>query len=275
MGLRRSRLLGFGLSVGGYLFACLILFIALVSGIVGWTGDVGRLFDPVGDAFRAGLPVYVRGVETPFFYAPPWVLLFGVLAWLPIPVQVVLIWAANIAALRYMAGSWLRVGWLAWFPLIPLSLLGATLNLAMAGAIVAAVRGGTVLPVAFALAKVSPILAIDPKRWRQVLVVALGLVAITLPWLSLWPAWVGQLAAYAGQSVGPVVPVPLIPRLAVALPLMALRRPWARALAAAVAIPSFYWESFVVLLAPLCVLLFHAQDAERVTDRRAAREADG
>ena len=105
--------LRFALSVGGYVFAGLMVALALP--IVGWEGDVGRLFDPVGDAFRAGEPIYLTGVPTPFFYAPPWALGFGLVSWLPVSVQVALVWAVNLAALRYMAGSWLRLGWLAWF----------------------------------------------------------------------------------------------------------------------------------------------------------------
>ena len=63
------------------------------------------------------------------------------------------------------------------------------------------------------------------------------------------------IAWYAGSDVGPQVPVPFVVRLAVALPLLVARRPWAVALAATLALPAFYWESLVVLVAPLCLFL--------------------
>ena len=249
----RRPVIGFALSAGGYVFALLIILLTLPA--VGPTGDVGRLFDPVGDAFRAGQPVYVAGVETPFFYAPPWVLLLGALTWLPVEAQLALVWAVNLAALRYLGGSWLAVGWLAWFPLVAFSLLGATLNIAMAGAIAAGARGVVTPVVGFAFAKISPILALHPRHWRPALIVSLVLIAVTLPWLQLWPEWARQLVTYAGSSIGPQIPVPFLLRLPLAVLLLLLRRPWASALAAVVALPSFYWESLVVFLAPLCVYL--------------------
>lgn len=239
------------LSLGGYAFAALLL--AVAAPILGWTGDVGRLWDPVGDAFRAGQPVYVARDYAPFLYAPPWAVVFGLTSLLPVGLQVALVWALNIAGLRYMAGSWQRVGYVLWFPLVAFSLLGATFNLAMAAVIVAAVRGSTAFPVLFAFAKASPILAVDPRKWRGVLVSAVVLVAITLPWLSLWPQWIAQLVGNHADVIA--IGVPLAVRLPIAVALLLLRRPWARALAAVVAIPAFYPESFVVLLAPLCVWL--------------------
>src|SRR5689334_7923295 len=147
-------------SGGGYAFSICMLFLALQ--LLPITGDVGRLFDPIGDAFRNGDPIYVTA-DTPFFYAPPWVVLLASVTWLPVMVLVVAVWAINLAALRIMAGSWLAVGWLAWFPLVSLSLLGATFNLAMAAVIYVAAAGGRGTPsvassVLMGLAKVSPML---------------------------------------------------------------------------------------------------------------------
>ena len=241
------------LSIAGYAVGIIVIVAGLR--MFGPTGDVGRLFDPVGDAFREGRPVYVAGVETPFFYAPPWAILLGVTSAFPVEAQVLLVWVLNLAALRYMAGSWLAVGWIGYVPLVAWSLVGATFNLAMAAVIMAGVRGAAALPTVLAFAKVSPILAVPPVRWRTAALAAALLVLVTLPWLELWPAWVDQLLRYAGTGIGPQVPIPLVVRLPVACGLMLIRRPWATALAAAVAIPSFYWESLVVLLAPILVYL--------------------
>jgi hypothetical protein len=244
-------------SGGGYAFSILLLVLAVP--LLGLTGDVGRLFDPIGDALRNGDPIYVTA-QTPFFYAPPWVVLLGAVTWLPVMVLVAAVWAINLAALRVMAGSWLAVGWLAWFPLVSLSLLGATFNLAMAAVIYVAAGGTRGMPsvassVLMGLAKVSPMLAVHPGNWRRVLLWTAVFVAISLPWLGLWADWAQQLLRYAGSGVGPAIPVPFALRVAVAVPLWLLRRPWSVALAATLAIPAFYWESLVVLLAPLCLYL--------------------
>jgi len=247
-------------SFGGYAFSAVILVLAVP--LLGPGGDVVRLFDPIGDAFRAGQPIYAPA-QTPFFYAPPWALFLGAVSWLPVPLTLAAVWALNLAGLRVMAGSWLAVGWLAWFPLVSLSLLGATFNLAMAAAIYAGAvggRGSTPAAVAMAFAKVSPILVVDPRRWRSVLALSLVLVAVTLPWLSLWREWAEQLLRYAGTGVGPTIPVPFVLRLAIAVPVWFVGRPWARALAAVLAVPAFYWESLVLFIAPLC-LYFRRHEA--------------
>ncbi len=79
---------------------------------------------------------------------------------------------------------------------------------------------------------------------------------ITLPWLALWPAWLSILVeAYGKVGIGPQIPVPYLVRAAIALALLALWRPWSRAAAAVVAIPAFYWASFVLFIAPTAVIL--------------------
>ena len=252
----RQRLIAFALSVGGYIVGGYVLWIALTGPFFDWTGDVGRLFDPVGDALRAGRPVYAGGPgRDPFFYAPPWAVLFASVSWVPIEVLYAGISVANVAALRYLAGSWLAVGWCFWFPLVPLTINTGNMNLLMAGAIVAGVRGSAFWPTLLASAKISPALALDPRKWRGVVVTALVLCSLTVPWLHLWPEWATQLATYAGSGIGPQIPIPLIVRLPVAVVLLLLWRPWSRALAAVVAIPGFYWESLVCLLAPVAVWL--------------------
>jgi hypothetical protein len=254
------------LSAGGYALTIFIVVLALP--IVGPYGDVGRLFDPIGDAFRAGQPVYVPA-DTPFFYAPPWVVVLGVLSILPVPVFTLGLWALNLGSLRIMAGSWLAVGWLMWLPIVGMSLLGATFNLAMAAAIYLGAAGIASPAVAMAFAKISPILAVPFRAWRETLLITAVLVGITIPWLSLWPQWVAQLTAYAGSSIGPQIPIPYALRLAAVVPLLLVPKPWARGLAATLAIPAFYWESVVVLLAPLCLYLRRPRPAD-VADVAAA-----
>jgi hypothetical protein len=245
-----------GVAFGGYVFTANILLLAMRAPVFTFGGDVTRIYNPVGDAFRAGAPIYAGGPSVdPFFYAPPWALLFGLLSWLPIPVQYALVIAADFAGLRYMARSWTRAGLLCWLPLVPLTLNTGNINLLLGAAIYAGARGGTVLPTALGLAKLSPFITISPRNWRRSAVVVGLLFAPTLPWASLWLDWLEQLARYAGQSIGPQIPVPFVVRLPVAVAILFGRRPWTTALAGVVAIPAFYWESFVCLLAPLCLWL--------------------
>jgi hypothetical protein len=256
----------FALSAAGYLVGGFILVAAINAPVFDFAGDVGRMFDPVGDAFRAGLPIYAGGPSVdPFFYAPPWALAFAAVSWLPLEVQYGLVIALNIVALRYMAGSWQRVGLIAWLPLVPLTLNTGQINLLTAAAIFAGARGGTVLPAIVGLAKLSPFMSIRSSNWWRTAAVVAVTFAITLPWAGLWIAWVQQIAAYAGQNLGPQIPVPFVVRLPIALGFLAVCRPWATAAAAAIAIPSFYWESFVIFLAPLCVWLRDRDDRALAT----------
>jgi hypothetical protein len=170
--------------------------------------------------------------------------------------------AVKIVSLRVIAGSWLGAGVAAWFPLVAFDLASGSFNLLMAAAIVAAARGRPELAVVAALAKFGPILAIDPRQWRSVLPIAVVAALITLPWLSLWPEWIGFLVAYAGSALGPQLPIPMLLRWALALGLLALRRPWTRALAATIAIPAFYWGSLVILVAPVAVWFRQRLDTE-------------
>jgi hypothetical protein len=80
--------------------------------------------------------------------------------------------------------------------------------------------------------------------------VALVLFAITVPWLGLWIDWIAQLTRNTSSTIaGAQMPIPLAPRLIVATGLLiVIRRPWARGLAAIVAIPAPYWVSSILLL---------------------------
>ena len=130
----------------------------------------------------------------------------------------------------------------------------------IAAGIVAAIHRRPELAVIGAFAKLAPGLALDPRDWRRVLVTGALAVAITLPWLHLWPEWIAQLLLFAGLPLGPQVPIPFPVRLVAALAiLLAFRTPWARALAATIAIPAFYWGSLVVLIAPVAILIREAR----------------
>ena len=80
---------------------------------------------------------------------------------------------------------------------------------------------------------------------------------MTLPRLDTWASWWARLLWMNDNPLGPLVPVPLALRAGIALALLSLRSPWSRALAAVIATPAFYVASFVLLLAPVSILVRH------------------
>jgi hypothetical protein len=237
-------------SIGGYAFTAVVL--VEMARFYGWPGIDAHIWDRAGDLVRAGQSPYFYPIPTlGFRYAPPWAFLFAAVTWLPLPVVNIGINVLEVAALRYLAGSWLRVGWLCWVPLVPLELVGAQWNLVMAAAIAAAVRGAYRPAVAMATAKLSPLLAIEPRRWLRAILLLGGIILVT--WPPMWLDWTRQLLADYGTNIAPGAQllIPFLPRLVVAIGLVALRRPWARGLAAIVATPALYWVSGVLFFALL------------------------
>jgi hypothetical protein len=247
----RGNRLPFALSVGGYLFAAFVFsWLAGEGRFTLATSDVG-VWDRVGDEMRAGVSPYAQAGMGGFFYAPPWALGFALVSWLPAALVAAGIVAAEIAALRYIGGSWLRVGYLCWCPFVPMELVTVQFNLVMAAALVMAVRGHPVPAVVMGLAKLSPFLAIDVRDWRRATVALVVIVAVTLPFAGLWIEWAGQLGRSYGTNIAPgsQFTIPFLPRLAIAGVLVLTRRPWARVVAAVIAVPAIYNVTLVGFLA--------------------------
>jgi hypothetical protein len=246
------------LSFGGVAFMLVQLVIGTQAGLFPIPGGDELIWDRVGDAIWTGAPIYYRApiLTDSFWYAPPLAVAFGAVSWLPVVLQHWLFTLLKIGAMRVIAGSWLGAGIACWFPLVAFEFGGGNFNLLIAASIVAAVRGRPQLAVIGALAKFGPALAIHPRDWRKAVPVALVALAMTLPWLHLWPEWINHMVANIGSPLGPQIPVPLWVRLAAAAVLLLISRSgWSRALAATIAIPAFYWGSLVVLLAPLAIAL--------------------
>ena len=229
-----------GLAIPGYLLA-LFAWPTLLSGITRVAGDT-QAYLRAGHALLEGAPVYVGhyGMLGAFSYAPPWALLFVPLALMPPIVAQIVLTAANVAALRYVAGSWRGVGYALLWPVTLLYLPSGNIDLLIAAAMVAAWRGRA-WPLAFAgLAKVAPFLGIPHARWREAALTVALAIACTLPWLHLWPEWIAYLLRQP-PSIGFSVSLAWWMRLPVALALVILvRRPWAAALAVVVAMPFLY-----------------------------------
>jgi hypothetical protein len=241
------------LGIGGYLNA--LVWYAWGFGIDGWSFpgiDLKLVFYPVGQAFLESQQPYTGLM----FYGPPWAPIFGLFAALPYGLLHLVIIALDLVALWVIAGrSWIRAGLLFWFPLVISEVASGQLNILVAGAIVEAQRG-RVWPLAvMSWAKLWPALALPPRRWRPFLIAALALGLIALPWPYLFPDWIEALIGNVEDPIAPLVPVPFIVRLPIALVLIAVQRPWTRALGAMLASPNLYWGQLVVVVAPISLWL--------------------
>lgn len=215
-----------------------------------WPLHDSAAFWLAGVRLREGQPVYGdTGAYLAMWYSPPWVVIMGGLSLLPFTVFEIGLLAGQLLALRFLAGSWVDFGLLCWLPFVPRELATGNMDLLIAAALLVACRAGPSWPASlFAFAKFSPALSLAAPRarWREAAVAAAVLVALTLPWLSLWPAWIGSMMR-AGQELS--VEIPLAPRLVVAAVLLADRRPWSVAAAAATATPAFFFHTPVLYLA--------------------------
>ena len=258
---RHNRIL-IAAAFGGVAFTALQLIVGSEAGLFPIPGRDELLWDRVGDALWTGMPIYyIASAPTDsFVYSPPLAVLFGLVSWLPLVAQHAIFTVLKVLALRVIGGSWLGAGLACWFPLVAFELGGGNFNLIVAAAIVAAIHRRPELAVVAALTKFGPGLALDPRDWRRVAVVGLVMGAITLPWLHLWPEWIANIVAISAIPFGPQIPISFPVRLAAALIILAAyRTTWARAIAATIAIPAFYWGSFVVFIAPVAVILRERQ----------------
>jgi hypothetical protein len=223
-----------------------------------------------GVHLREGAPVYsgVVGTFLSMVYAPPLVVLYAPLSLLPLEVVAAVQFLAQILALRYIMGSWRNAALVAWLPIVPRELVTGNIDLLMAAAIYAGVRGvrgsGGALALV-AIAKFSPVLALAGSR-REWPAFALGagvLIAITAPWAFLWPQWATIMIA---STSAPLDTIPLLPRLPIVALLLVFRRPWSIAAAAALATPAFYFHSWVLLLPALRLVLATPRAREMASD---------
>lgn len=245
-------------SFGGIAFTLVQLIVGSQAGMFPIPGRDELIWDRVGDAIWTGAPIYYRAPDPTdsFWYTPPIAVLFGLVSWLPVVAQHWLFTLVRILSLRVIGGSWIGAGVACWFPLVAFDLGGGNFNLVIVAAIVAAVDRRPSLAVLAALAKFGPALAIDSRDLRRAVLVGAAMLALSLPWAYLWPQYATHMISNIGSPLGPQIPVPYWLRLgAAAALLLAIRRPWARALAAILAVPAFYWGSLVLLLAPFTVAI--------------------
>ena len=237
-------------SLTGYAVMAFVAWYALVN-LPGWSGRDVDVWIRVGADVRSGASPYHAGaLESSFYYAPPWALLLGGISWIGKPALWALIAILEVAALRYIAGSWLRVGYFGLCFLTGAEIVSGAFNLMIAAGLAAAIRGDSRLAAFTGLAKLSPLLAIRELRGPALVLVAS--LVVTLPMAGWWGDWVHQLISASGSYAAAVGyhEVPFLARLGLAFVILGLwRSPRAGALAAAVAIPGLYAISIVMLYA--------------------------
>jgi hypothetical protein len=246
----------FTLSVSGYLVLLYIVYWGFSVGRYDIPGGDAAVWDRAGDQVRTGISPYQTVADnssTSFWYGPPFAVAFAAVSWLPPGFLWAGIVVLELAALRYLAGSWRNVGITGWFPLTAFELVSGNFNFVIAAGILAAVRGRPEVSTVMSFAKLSPVLSAHPRDWRPIVISGAVVFALSLPALWLWPAWITALTGAYGQPLGLQIPVPFAVRAVIAGTLLLLWRPWSRALAAVIAIPAFYWASLVMLLAPIAV----------------------
>jgi hypothetical protein len=227
-------------------------------------GFDAHTYRQAGFAMLAGTSPYsgeYGGLEG-FRYAPPLAILSVPAALVPFDVFKAGLLGLNVAALRFVAGSWRWAGLVLLYPWSINELFVGNINFPIAAAMYAAFRGSTA-PLAFAgLAKISPFFVVPMllRRGRPLgpaLVTLVGALVLTAPALWLWPAWLSALSSTTTPAGA--LPVPLVWRLALAVVLLAAawygRRDWMAVLGATISLPVLWPSALVVLLAPIRLLI--------------------
>jgi hypothetical protein len=247
----RLRFVGTILAIIGWVFGVLTFIVLASENHLEIGGDLAAYLR-AGDDFVAGNPVYVGqiGESGVFSYAPPWAVLFGALSWVPDMVMQLGIMALGMLCIRYVVGSWLWSGLVFLYPISVMVLFAGNIEFLIAASIMLAAHGRAEPLTLMAMAKISPILAVPPRLWRQVLMTVAVCFLVTLPWLHLWPEWIDYLMRQPSSidiHIGP----PWYLRLPFAFALLLVRRPWAPALAVVVGMPSLWLGTLVILIAPI------------------------
>ena len=228
-----------GLAFGGAIFGTGSVLSAYAIGM--WPPHDTSAYWLAGRHLIEGTAVYGGGSSwyLAFLYSPPVAVLMVLPGLLHYDLVSLALVGLQLLALRYITGSWLVTAMLGWIPWVHHEFVAGNVDCLMAATIYAAVRNkrGTGVALAiFAFAKFSPALLLvraSRRQWIELTVTAVILLALTLPFMHMWPEWIAKLAIrepYTGVA-------PLIVRLPLVAVLLLYRRPWAVAAAAPPANP--------------------------------------
>lgn len=279
-------ILGRIVSLGGW--------VGLLAAAVFYTrGDFSRppydahAFWLAGSNFLHGLPLYALTGPVDyggFRYPPVFAMLWAPFSLLP-DALFGWLWALlALLALRYLVGSWKRVGWCLWFPPVIIEIVQANTILLTAAAVFWSLRGrGAWITSAVAALKVGPLVTL-PYIWirrpatRRALLIGVALLAglclaTALLAPAAWPDYFEYLAGQAKSSAS-LAPFVLLSSplfdfvfrliLAIALALAAIRwRSDALIFVAAMLAVPIFWQAN---LAPLVALPRLLTRASRISD---------
>ena len=260
------RLLTFAWSASVIAFALVGWALSLWTFVMFWPGagyDAHTYWQAARDVVAGSSPYSgTYGGLQGFRYAPPLAALLAPGAFVSFDAFKLVMLALNVGALRYAVGSWRWAGIMLVNPLVLHELYLGNVNFPIAAALYAAFRSST-SPLAFAgLAKLSPFFVLPQllrsgRRLKPFLVTLGAAIALTLPVLSLWPAWASALLT--SPTPPGTLPFDLGPRLLLAVCLVAVawyrRADWIAALAATIAVPILWPSTLVILLAPARMLV--------------------
>lgn len=278
----RAELVRFAWRAGTRAFAAVGLALAAWVLLTFWSqaGHDALAYWLAGGSVLAGESPYsgTYGEIGVFRYAPPLAVVAAAGSLLPFGAFQLVLLGVNVAALRYVAGSWRVAGLVLLYPWSVNELLSGNINFPIAAALYASFRS-TTAPLALAgLAKLStflvvPQLARSGRDLRPLIIAAAISAAITIPFLQLWPEWVSSLSG--AETLGGALPIPLGSRLVAAAALLGLawyrRREWMAALGAAIAVPVLWPSALVIFLAPIRLFVEQAGARPRAgTERPAA-----
>lgn len=253
----RNRLLRDGFLVLAVVFVGLRLFQVdpwadSVDAFAYWTTRDGVLYGPE-----------TTGRIGAFVYSPAFAQLLTPLVWLDWPLFDALWTALNLAVYGWLVGR-LALPLLLFLP-FPFEIVSGNVHLLLGAMIVIGLRERAAWAWALgAITKLTPLVGLTwfavRREWRALAVAVLGSVAVVAgSWLvapAAWQEWFALLIRDAGQplqTVGWYLPVPLLPRLVVAVALIAwgavTDRPWTIPVGVVLAMPVMWLNSLAVLAA--------------------------
>lgn len=243
------------------------VFIAIALVFVGFRLFSIAPWDQSVDAFaywstRSGdLYVGSTGGIGAYLYSPAFAQVISPITWLPWPVFNAIWTGLGCYLLWWMAGRWALLTLL--FLPIPFEIISGNVHLLFAAAIVVGFRATPAWAIIL-LTKVTPGLGLVwflvRREWRALAWTGLSTIAVVavsvLVAPHLWADWISLLVADAGRplvSVGWFVPIPLLPRLIVALLIVAwgglTDRYWTVPVAVTVALPVLWLNGLAILVA--------------------------
>ena len=261
--------------VAGYIVASVVWVGAILLGVISAENtDAMNFYDHLSDPYA--VHDYAGGAGV--YYSPPVVAVMQVLAIFGRQAFFAILVALGLAAVGWIGGKWAFL--LLFFPPVWWDLSSGNVNTVIGACIAASVtRGGwLVIP---ALTKVTPaitglwyLVRRDRERLEEAAIWILGLTIGTFALApGVWFRWADALLSNGVGYIGPgyfTIPIPLLPRLVVAMLLVIWAakkdRPRLLPIAGMLAVPVLWWSAIAIGVAALRPS-FGSTPAARRSDR--------